>query len=464
MVSGNRTKVATTTDKTNEVSLEKWTMVRGNKGVRDEVRRGGCGKHVNSGEKDGQYKEGNNLDKGKKVYVRSPKRRPSHQASLKGKLELEKKSAFRYSRHQEACRSTSSSESDWDHLWKSGMMRGENSKLKNRGKETESHMGNGLQKVSQAYSSPSNSQCSPTRKDIDEMGVNGPAQICVRHGNNNMRAILDQEGGVICLPLRSPIQLPLSDSEGRFIYGTYLVEIPLTAELEGLGNMVIPTPVVTVKKGMKRKNKKQVKSYWNLEEEISKVIEEGVARGIVFNTKGKETENGEEVTKNRVQEEAGRVETVDTSCNLGSMRSFNSFMLQGNVVDIPLQGIKYTWSNNRDREAWARLDRFLLSPIILLRFPNLVQKGLPQCLSDHNPILIGDLVWGSKGFVLYSKAKAAKANLKRWIKARKLTITMALEIEMKLEEIVSKAVIDGWTDSFKTKYARSCGQVMEKLS
>ncbi|KAK3206447.1 hypothetical protein Dsin_020493 [Dipteronia sinensis] len=127
-------------------------------------------------------------------------------------------------------------------------------------------------------------------------------------------------------------------------------------------------------------------------------------------------------------------ERIGVSCNSGSMRSFNSFMLQGNVVDIPLQGIKYTWSNNRDREAWARLDRFLLSPIILLRFSNLVQKGLPRCLSDHNPILIGDL---------------GKANLKRWIKARKLTITMPLEIEMKLEEIVSKAVIDGWTDSLR---------------
>ena len=64
-------------------------------------------------------------------------------------------------------------------------------------------------------------------------------------------------------------------------------------------------------------------------------------------------------------------------CNLGSIRNFNSFVLQARVVDIPLLGNPFTWSNNRDKESWARLDHYLLAPDILSWFPSLKQTGLP---------------------------------------------------------------------------------------
>ncbi|KAK2660665.1 hypothetical protein Ddye_007198 [Dipteronia dyeriana] len=59
-------------------------------------------------------------------------------------------------------------------------------------------------------------------------------------------------------------------------------------------------------------------------------------------------------------------ERIGVSVNLGSIRSFKSFIVQANIIDIPLHGMSYTLSNNRERETWARLDSFLLSPIILL--------------------------------------------------------------------------------------------------
>ncbi|KAK3200245.1 hypothetical protein Dsin_023660 [Dipteronia sinensis] len=65
-------------------------------------------------------------------------------------------------------------------------------------------------------------------------------------------------------------------------------------------------------------------------------------------------------------------ERVGEWYNMGSIRSFNRFLLRSNTIDIPMHGSKFTCSNNRDHEAWARLDRFLLSPIILSWLPNII--------------------------------------------------------------------------------------------
>ncbi|KAK3199679.1 hypothetical protein Dsin_023094 [Dipteronia sinensis] len=140
--------------------------------------------------------------------------------------------------------------------------------------------------------------------------------------------------------------------------------------------------------------------------------------------------------------------------------------------------MSYTWSNNREEEAWARLDRFLLSPTILLWFPNLFQPGMPRSLSDHNPVLIGVspvsggpfpfrfLNWwleekdmtddaikgwtncvmsGTKGCVLFSKAKAVKMRSNNWVLASKGSMIQPSAVEKKLEVIDRMAAVEGWT-------------------
>ncbi|KAK0601262.1 hypothetical protein LWI29_022564 [Acer saccharum] len=72
--------------------------------------------------------------------------------------------------------------------------------------------------------------------------------------------------------------------------------------------------------------------------------------------------------------------------SLTSMRNFRRFIDSANVIDLPMQGMLYTWSNNRENESWARLDRFLCDPVLLSWFPKMVQKGLCKSLSDHNPV------------------------------------------------------------------------------
>ncbi|KAK3204961.1 hypothetical protein Dsin_019007 [Dipteronia sinensis] len=66
-------------------------------------------------------------------------------------------------------------------------------------------------------------------------------------------------------------------------------------------------------------------------------------------------------------------ERIGVSSNLGSIRNFNSFVLRAKIIDIPLQGMTFTWSNFRDVAAWSRLDRFLISLVLLSWIPHLRQ-------------------------------------------------------------------------------------------
>ncbi|KAK3222180.1 hypothetical protein Dsin_009205 [Dipteronia sinensis] len=155
--------------------------------------------------------------------------------------------------------------------------------------------------------------------------------------------------------------------------------------------------------------------------------------------------------------------------NSASMRNFRSFLLQAKVVDIPIHGCAFTWTNNRELASWARLDRFLISPWILSWFPKLMQKGLPKSVSDHNAITIGEPKkdWGpcpfrlydnwmedsnltscvregwkkhkpkgSFGFILSSKIRISKEIIKRAVKDSN-------------KEIEKKASTDGWSESMR---------------
>ncbi|KAK3199346.1 hypothetical protein Dsin_022761 [Dipteronia sinensis] len=135
-----------------------------------------------------------------------------------------------------------------------------------------------------------------------------------------------------------------------------------------------------------------------------------------------------------------------------------------------------------ESEAWPRLDRYLISPIILMWFQNLIQRGLNRSLSYHNPILIEDSVtkWGpspfrfmnwwleendmmkdaidgwtncvvkgSKGFSLFVKAKAVKMKLKNWARSSKLTVVQPSDLEEKLGSIDREVADSGWSDILK---------------
>jgi exonuclease III len=83
-----------------------------------------------------------------------------------------------------------------------------------------------------------------------------------------------------------------------------------------------------------------------------------------------------------------------------AMNDFSEFIFSLGLMDIPLKGGKFTWSNNRTTPGMSRIDRFLFSGDWEDRYPTVVQKRLPKLLSDHFPILLecGKFLRGKRPF------------------------------------------------------------------
>ena len=59
-----------------------------------------------------------------------------------------------------------------------------------------------------------------------------------------------------------------------------------------------------------------------------------------------------------------------------AMLNFSDFISEHNLIDLPLEGGTFTWSNSREVASRSRLDRFLLSSNLEEHFPNICQKRL----------------------------------------------------------------------------------------
>lgn len=81
-----------------------------------------------------------------------------------------------------------------------------------------------------------------------------------------------------------------------------------------------------------------------------------------------------------------------------SMARFSEFINDHELVDLLLIGRGFTWSNNQERVAMSRIDRFLLSKEWEDHFPRVIQSAMPRGMSDHCPIkLSSNMVdWGLK--------------------------------------------------------------------
>ncbi|XP_058220671.1 uncharacterized protein LOC131330923 [Rhododendron vialii] len=81
------------------------------------------------------------------------------------------------------------------------------------------------------------------------------------------------------------------------------------------------------------------------------------------------------------------------------MKEFLEFFNSMELLDIPMIGRKFTWTNYQDHAILSRLDRFLISQQWLDSF-KLLQWGLHRPISDHCPILLTDdsRDWGPRPF------------------------------------------------------------------
>ena len=92
-----------------------------------------------------------------------------------------------------------------------------------------------------------------------------------------------------------------------------------------------------------------------------------------------------------------RERTGTVTC-VRSMRDFSEWIDDLQLLDIPLQGMRFTWRRNASK---SKLDRVLCDHNWLTKFPNMSLKGLCRSFSDHNPLILSMMVsqnWGPKPF------------------------------------------------------------------
>ena len=130
-----------------------------------------------------------------------------------------------------------------------------------------------------------------------------------------------------------------------------------------------------------------------------------------------------------------------------AMYDFSDFIAANGLIDTPLSGGNYTWSNNREVASMSRIDRFLFTADWKEGFSMTSQKRMIRLTSDHFPITLEcgcfqrgrhpfrfENMWlkadgflermqnwwgsyqfaGNHSFVLAHKLKALKGDLKKW--------------------------------------------------
>ncbi|KAK9938260.1 hypothetical protein M0R45_015010 [Rubus argutus] len=101
------------------------------------------------------------------------------------------------------------------------------------------------------------------------------------------------------------------------------------------------------------------------------------------------------------------------------MNEFNNFITDANLCDPPLQNANFTWSNNRERVIWCRLDRFLFLLGGRRVFPGNRQIALTRVTYDHCPVMTDTIKvkWGPSPFRfenMWLEHPSFKDNFKRW--------------------------------------------------
>ncbi|KAJ4782681.1 Endonuclease/exonuclease/phosphatase family protein [Rhynchospora pubera] len=70
--------------------------------------------------------------------------------------------------------------------------------------------------------------------------------------------------------------------------------------------------------------------------------------------------------------------------------SFQKFISNSGLLDLDFSGPAYTWVGRQHTSSpiFERLDRFLVTPTWLSRYPSSMVKHLPRIHSDHSPIIL----------------------------------------------------------------------------
>ncbi|XP_023891331.1 uncharacterized protein LOC112003378 [Quercus suber] len=81
-------------------------------------------------------------------------------------------------------------------------------------------------------------------------------------------------------------------------------------------------------------------------------------------------------------------ECLGSTSFTAAMWEFSNFISEQGLIDLPLQGGTFTWSNSREVVSKARLDKFLFSADWEDKFPTISQRRMFRLYSDHFPIVL----------------------------------------------------------------------------
>lgn len=101
------------------------------------------------------------------------------------------------------------------------------------------------------------------------------------------------------------------------------------------------------------------------------------------------------------------------------MKLFNNFIEENGLVDLPLKGARFTWSNKQDRKISSCIDRFLSSANWMEPHSVLLQETLPNVGYDHVLIIFraNPISYGPRPFrfeLMWLKVPGFKDKLKMW--------------------------------------------------
>ncbi|RVW70580.1 hypothetical protein CK203_060647 [Vitis vinifera] len=115
----------------------------------------------------------------------------------------------------------------------------------------------------------------------------------------------------------------------------------------------------------------------------------------------------------------GEVQKIGGSSLTSSMRDFDSFIRECELLDPPLRNASFTWSNLQESPVCKRLDRFLYSNEWGQLFPQGLQEALIRRTSDHWPIVLdtNPFMWGPTPFRfenMWLQHPSFKENFRNW--------------------------------------------------
>lgn len=125
------------------------------------------------------------------------------------------------------------------------------------------------------------------------------------------------------------------------------------------------------------------------------------------------------------------------------MQAFLDWINSKALVDLPLGGANFTWSNHQSPPSLFRLDRFLVSSEWLQLFPGVSQLALSKPTYDHCPLILDSNCegWGSSPFrfeLMWLEENQFTGLIREWWESFHVEGWAGFRLSMKLKRLKGK--------------------------